>query len=119
MDKDIGKLQRNLIIFLSGGFFALVWMERWRRSGNYGAAEGQIPTPPQTPKQEEPTSVGMVQQIGRRFTGPIVAGMKADLGHIRRAVSGAGKPDVNAEGSDVSRPNGASVDSISTNPPTT
>jgi hypothetical protein len=119
LDKGIGKLQRNLIIFLSGAIFALIWMERWRRSGNYGAAEEQIPTPPQTPKQEEPTGVGMVQQIGRRFTGPIVAGMKADLGHIRRAASGAGKQDVNAQGSDVSRPNGVSVDSISTKPPTT
>ena len=92
MDKDIGKLQKNLIIFLAGAIFALVWMERWRRSGNYDVAQEQIPATPQTAKQEEPTSVGMVEQIGRRFTGPIVAGVKADLGHIRRAVTGPAKP---------------------------
>lgn len=93
MDRDFGKVQRILMVFLAGAIFALVWMERWRRQGNAEAEEMQTPTPPPPATQENLTSVGVAQQVGRRYTGSIVAGMKADLGNLRRAV-GAGKRDV-------------------------
>jgi hypothetical protein len=120
MDEATGKLDRYVIVFLSGVIFALVAMERWRRRGLVEGAPAQTLAQPQADVQDETQDdAGRIQQFRRHVTGPIVAGVKAEAGQLRRTIGSLGKPTEPAAAVDLSPPGPTSSESPATESPAT